>query len=515
VRPFIRCGRKMDNDTGYPRRAANKNLRVLLVDLNNFSLYPTMAVGYLAAILRQNGIEVTVLSPLAYGIPGVIREPPESTFLNFARRINFALAQIPGTVPELTKRMIDAARTRLVAQRYPRIGEIFADANPEDYDAVLVSAYLMYYPVCVEIGRLCAARNIPLLIGGSYFAAREVAESWLDIPGLRGLVAGEVELELPELVREAISGGDISKFPGVYVRDRSGAARAPLVDLDNVPFPDYRDFPWHKYPHRLIPLLSGRGCGWGVCNFCSDVTSSSGRTFRTRSPNNLLEEVRHQGQRHATNLFVFTDLKLNSDLSMWNAIASRIPDVIDKPQWIASVHVGSSQPNGLDAESLSRAKNSGLVRLTTGLESGSQRILDSLVKGTDLATTSRFLRDASGAGISMRVTMIHGSPGETAEDVNESADFLVAHVADIDRVKLNRFMIMMGTTFQRRYDERPSRYPSVISGKRHVHLKYVDFRMTNAYSIQYFRATQRLLGVVHRINRKRLSDTARVFEGVL
>jgi radical SAM superfamily enzyme YgiQ (UPF0313 family) len=373
----------------------------------------------------------------------------------------------------------------------------------------------MYYPVCVDIGRLCAERKVPLLIGGSYFAAKEVADSWLDIPGLRALVAGEVEAELPELVRETIDGGDLSRFPGVFVPGQNGAARPPLLDLDRVPYADYSDFPWHKYPHRLIPLLSGRGCGWGVCNFCSDVTSSSGRTFRTRSPDNLLGEVRHQGRRHDTNLFVFTDLKLNSDLPMWEAISSRMPEAIDSPQWIASVHVGSRQPNGLDAETLKRAKDAGLVRLTTGLESGSQRVLDSLVKGTDLETSSRFLKDASTAGISVRVTMIHGAPGETAEDVSASAEYLAAHADSIDRVKLNRFMIMLGTTFQRRYDERPSRYPTVISGKRHLRLKYVDYRMTNTYSMEYFKATQKLLGVVHRINKKRLSETARVFEGVL
>jgi radical SAM superfamily enzyme YgiQ (UPF0313 family) len=505
----------MSGGTTYPTPSRHKPPRILLVDLNNFSLYPTMAVGYLTAILRQSGFDVTVLSPLAYGIPGVMREPPESVFLNLARRLNFALTQIPGAAPGLAKRMIDLVRSGLVARRYPRIREIFADTSPERFDAVLVSAYLMYYPVCVEIGRLCAAHKLPLLIGGSYFAAQEVAESWLDIPGLRALVAGEVEAELPELVQEAIAGGDLSRFPGVFVPGRNGAARPPLLDLDRVPYADYSDFPWHKYPHRLIPLLAGRGCGWGVCNFCSDVTSSSGRTFRTRTPENLLGEVRHQGRRHGTNLFVFTDLKLNSDLPMWEAICSRMPEAIDYPQWIASVHVGSRQPNGLDAETLKRAKQSGLVRLTTGLESGSQRVLDSLVKGTDLETSSRFLRDASAAGISVRVTMIHGAPGETAEDVSDSADYLATHVECIDRVKLNRFMIMLGTAFQRRYDERPSRYPTVISGKRHLRLKYVDYRMTNTYSMEYFKATQKLLGVVHRINKKRLSETARVFEGVL
>ena len=31
-------------------------MRVLIVDLNNFARYPTVAVGYLVAILRQAGM---------------------------------------------------------------------------------------------------------------------------------------------------------------------------------------------------------------------------------------------------------------------------------------------------------------------------------------------------------------------------------------------------------------------------------------------------------------------------
>ena len=49
-------------------------MRVLIVDLNNFAMYPTISVGYLTAILRRAEIEVEVLSPLAHGVPGVARE---------------------------------------------------------------------------------------------------------------------------------------------------------------------------------------------------------------------------------------------------------------------------------------------------------------------------------------------------------------------------------------------------------------------------------------------------------
>ena len=50
--------------------------RVLIVDLNNFARYPSIAIGYLIAILRLGGFDVDLLAPLAVGLSGVPREMP-------------------------------------------------------------------------------------------------------------------------------------------------------------------------------------------------------------------------------------------------------------------------------------------------------------------------------------------------------------------------------------------------------------------------------------------------------
>jgi len=489
--------------------------RALVVDLNNFARYPTIAVGYIAAVLRQQNIDVTVLSPLEQDIPGVAREPVETLALNAGRRISYTLNQLPGALPERTRRFINKGRAQWQSRHFPKISDYFAKIQLSDFDVVLVSTYLMYYPVCKEIGVLCEKAGIPLLVGGSYFSEREVAQEWLDIPSIHAVIGGEVELELPDIVRAAIQKNDLSIFDGLWLPGGGGCQRKPLLTLDQVPFPDYSDFPWRKYPQRIIPLVAGRGCGWGACTFCSDVTSTAGRTFRSRSPENLLEEAEFQSRQLKTSHFVFVDLKLNSDLEMWNAITNQLAERVDSPRWIGSVHVGVDQPNGLDLASLKRAHRSGAVRLTTGLESGSQRILDRWAKGTKLDVTSRFLHDAAEAGISTRVTMIHGAPDERAEDVLASADFLCQHEHLIDRVSLNRFQYMIGPTFQRRHDEKPLRNPSIIVGARDSRMATAEHRMVNSSTRQYFLATHRLLGKVHEINRKKLPDRASAFDGVM
>ena len=76
----------------------------------------------------------------------------------------------------------------------------FNSASRSGFDAVLVSTYLMYFPHCVAIGKICRDRGVPMLLGGPYFADKDVARQWIDIPGLAALVGGEVEPHLCELV---------------------------------------------------------------------------------------------------------------------------------------------------------------------------------------------------------------------------------------------------------------------------------------------------------------------------
>jgi anaerobic magnesium-protoporphyrin IX monomethyl ester cyclase len=290
---------------------------------------------------------------------------------------------------------------------------------------------------------------------------------------------------------------------------------APLKELDALPFPDYSDFPWDRYPNRIIPLITGRGCGWGACTFCSDVTSTAGRTFRSRSPANVLAEIEHQARKHSARQFVFTDLKVNSNLEMWRALLENFQRVAPGGEWIAAVHVGAIQPNGLTRDELRQARAAGMVRLTTGLESGSQRVLDSMAKGTDLAVTSQFLHDASDAGISVRVTMITGYPGEDASDVEQTAELLERHHHCIERVMLNRFAIMTGTTFQRTLERDASRFPGVRDVRPEHRQAHVGHAYGPAGESSYRRAIRRLLAAAHRINRKELLPSARPFEGVM
>ena len=492
-------------------------LRVLIVDLNNFARYPTVAVGYLASVLRQAGITVSVFSPLSCGVTGVVREPPVRWWSLIDQRLRYRTAVsrnkcvrwIRGRAARLHAPMLARQSGAVVEQFKRRLDEF------ERVDAVLVSTYLMYYSLCERMAKVCGDRSIPVIIGGAYFAQREVAREWIQMSGLSALAGGEIEPHLPELVRRAASGERLDFAPGIYVPDQSDFAPAPpLEDLDAIPYPDFSDFPWERYPNRIIPIISGRGCSWGACRFCSDVTSTAGRTFRSRKPERVLDEMARQARQHQTNLFVFTDLKLNSNLGMWSSLIDGINKRVAGARWIGAVHIGARQPNGLSAEELRAARAAGMVRLTTGLESGSQRLLDSMAKGVNLDVTSRCLHDAKAADISVRTTMIVGYPGEETADVEASAKFLEDHRLCIERVSLNRFALMTGTRIHRQME----RNPRVAAGLTPLTINHREARIELEHprnSRACRRAVNRLLEAVHRINRRPLREEVRPFEGVM
>jgi anaerobic magnesium-protoporphyrin IX monomethyl ester cyclase len=489
---------------------------VVIVDLNNFARYPTIAVGYLASILRSAGYEVRVLSPLAHGVPGVPREPRAGRLSLLNQQLSFASAFAGSSSLRAVRARAASARLAWRGRTRHRVVEQLEHQLARGADAVLVSAYLMYHDLCCDLGRVCQSAGVPMLIGGSYFFQPEVAEEWRNVPGLSALSCGEIERELPGLVAALIGREDLSCFPGIRQPDgRDGPVCPPLRDLDTVPFPDYSDFPWRAYPNAIIPIVTGRGCAWGRCTFCSDITSTAGRSFRSRSPENVLAEMEYQAARHKTRLFVFTDLKLNSNLAMWHSLLDNVQKRVPGARWIAAVHVGARQPHGLSAGELRAARAAGMVRITTGLESGSQRVLDLMNKGAELGVTSRFVEDATDAGISVRTTMIVGYPGEEPDDVRASATFLRRHRRNIDRVNLNRFALITGTSVHRRMGARPECAPGLMNLTVNHQMARIEHRYEPASRLPYRLAVSKLVSAVHRINRSPLGEEARDFEGVM
>lgn len=487
-------------------------LRIAIVDLNNFSTFPTLAVGILVASLRNAGHEVDVVVPLAYDVPAAERERRERRIDDIKRRVH--LSTHPGF--QLIRDRAREARHWWNNRPHRVVLRETRAAIERGADLVLLSAYLQHYRTVVEIGRIARDRGVPLLLGGPAFNIEATADAWRGVPGLAALVGGEVDLSLPDMVQTLADGGDLLRFPGVVLPDgrRSGTA-PPLRDLDLVPVPDFTDFPFDRYRMRVIPVMTGRGCQWNRCVFCNDIVTASGRTFRTRSVDSVLHELQEQMRRHEATNFLFLDLKLNSNPAMLRGIAEGIRRHVPGAQWVGTVHVDTRRDNGLSHGDLRAYVKAGMRRVSFGLESGSQRLLDAMDKGCRVERNEQFVREATEAGLSVRCTMFKGFPGETADDLLETARFLERCEAHVDRIRFNDFSLLEDTRIMKQVREEPETIPGLRvlrDDPRRCRTEYINI---DSRSRAYRRAKNEVLNIVHRINRRPVRRTARAFDGLM
>lgn len=486
--------------------------RVLLIDLNNFASYPTLAIGVLVASLRKQGMEVEVLCPLAHDVPAELREKVEGWRDHFKRRVFF------GTHPayDWVRLRVRKWRSWWISRPHPRVLSEFDDALTRKPDIVLLSAYLNHYPSCVEIGKRAQAAGIPVLLGGPAFNIPEITQEWLGVPGITAIIGAETDFSLPQIVQDTLDGKDLLAHNGVTKPDgQCSPTSEPLNRLSETPVPDFTDFPWNRYRERVIPMMATRGCQWAKCTFCSDVQMANGRTFRTRSVDSLLHEMEQLSNAHATKNFILLDIKLNSDVQLWRGLIEKVRTRIPGARWVGTVHVDLRKDNGLSAEDLRAAKASGMMRINFGLETASPRLLQAMRKGTEPARSSQFIHEAHAAGLSVRTTIMQGYPGETPEDLHETVDYLDQHDGKIDRIRISQFKALPATAFHRDFEENPQHYAELADFEWDFRDSRAAYRYTKASARSYRKAKLRLLRKVYEVNRRPLRDGAEAFDGLM
>lgn len=199
---------------------------------------------------------------------------------------------------------------------------------------------------------------------------------------------------------------------------------------------------------------------------------------------------------------------------MIRGIAARIQSYVQGAEWIGTVHVDLRKDNGVSRDDLKAAVAGGMRRISFGLESGSQRMLDLMNKGCDVERNSQFIRDAHAAGLSIRCTMFKGFPGETAADMEATADFLRRHAPYIDRVRFNEFSLQEDTPIYKatlaHQDATPLEVTRIVARKARA-----EYHNRETGGRPYRRAKARALQAVYEINRREIRSIARQFDGLM
>lgn len=288
-------------------------------------------------------------------------------------------------------------------------------------DFVGVTTYTPGGPAeAYEIARVCKQRyeRVKVIAGGPHVSA--VPEEAIAAGNIDYVVRGEGEETLLELVR----GHDPFRTQGLSCR-REGVAvhnadRPPIRNLDEIPFPAYdlldpRGYGVTMGRARRSPaasIIMTRGCPYS-CRFCQ--AGRLGKSFRSRSPENVLAEMELLSRRFGVREFAFQDdvftanrknllelcdLLRRSDLGVWWSCLSRV--------------------DAVDSEMLGIMKAAGCRQIGFGVESGSDEILQAAGKKTTVSMARQAVRLAREAGLEVVTYFILGLPGETKETLERT-----------------------------------------------------------------------------------------------
>ena len=233
------------------------------------------------------------------------------------------------------------------------------------------------------------------------------------------IITGDGEEPLKQLLS---NGGNPKGIPGtVYWEEEGKLVKEPPVfqkDIDKFGVPDFGGLALESYysPEPIIPLLLSRGCYWRKCTFCVHYFSA-GDTYRVRSIDSIIEVLQHFVAKGIRN-FSFVDEMIAPGQFIRLAKAIKEAD-------LGITYYAYSKPNRTFTPTvLKEIAESGCKFLLWGLESGNQRILDLMGKGTQVAEVAEVMRTTHAAGIANHVFVIGGFPTETPEEFADTLNFL-------------------------------------------------------------------------------------------
>jgi anaerobic magnesium-protoporphyrin IX monomethyl ester cyclase len=276
-------------------------------------------------------------------------------------------------------------------------------------------------------------QNIITVLGGPHPSA--LPEETMKYREFDYVIQGEGESGISSLVKKLmhydgnISAQDLRAIPNLVYRNNDDIILFNHVvfeeDLDKLDFPAWNLFKIKEYPElpgsggRFLPILTSRGCP-SKCIFCSS-NSIHGQRVRTRSPEHVIEEIKWLIQNfdvHKISIF-------DNNFVLYKKHALAICDLYKK----SNFNVKFDIPQGvridkIDKELLVALENAGCEYMGIGVESGDQKTLDFVRKGTTIK------------GIKEKINMIKkytkikligffviGFPNETMADILKTIKF--------------------------------------------------------------------------------------------
>ncbi|MEW6078403.1 MAG: radical SAM protein [Thermodesulfobacteriota bacterium] len=309
-------------------------------------------------------------------------------------------------------------------------------------------------PVINICERVRKAADVPIVLGGPHPSL--FPEQTLACPLIDYVVLGRGEEPFLNLVRALKEGGPVEGINHIGFRS-SGRTR---VNRGTVSRPGHHAIPYHllsRYPaSTTIPIISSWGCPFH-CTFCVEkVLHPDFYQLPAGDVLKMIEEALLLQPRFIS----FFDDNFLLDIRRIVTIFSLCREKGLAFQWICTGRVDMALK--LDDQTLRFLKDSGLVAIFCGIESGSPEMLKLINKGITPEMAIRLNLKLKEADIIPQYSFMAGFPGETKADFQQTLDLIQRLKTDNPRAviwKLNQYTPYPGTAMYELAVQRGYRTP--------------------------------------------------------
>jgi anaerobic magnesium-protoporphyrin IX monomethyl ester cyclase len=271
-----------------------------------------------------------------------------------------------------------------------------------------------------EMIRLAKQKGCIIIVSSS--DATDHYEQYLD-EGADFILLGEAEQTLTELIIVVEKDQkDFLAVPGLAFKQNDAviktAGRTVLKELDSLPFPawDLVDInayrkTWLKHKgYFSLNVATTRGCPF-KCNWCAKPIY--GNRYNSRSPQNVVAELKMLKEKfHFDHIWFCDDI-----FGLKPGWVHEFAELIKKEQLNFKFKIQARADLLLQENYIKNLARAGCENIWMGAESGSQKILDAMDKGTKVEQIYEATRLLKKNSVNPSFFIQFGYPGETKDDI--------------------------------------------------------------------------------------------------
>ena len=365
---------------------------------------PPISIGIFTALLKENGIEVSLFDTTMY---------PENSDMSSD---NAKLGNLQVRPFDYFSRNVRLKETRLGDDLVKKV-EVYKP------DLIAISILECTYARSLAMLKAIEGYNIPIIAGGVF--PTHAPELVLLNRGINIVCIGEGEEALVELCKRMSKGEDYSDLNNLYIKKGREIIRNPIrkpVDMGNLPVPDYSLFssesfyrPMAGKVYKTIAIETNRGCPY-TCSFCNSPSmmelykNNKFNYFRNKSLPVIERELISLTKKwnieyvyfSSDNFLVMSDREFDKFIDIYKDIRL--------PFWM------QSRPEQITEYRIKRLKEAGCHRMSVGLEQGNyefrKKVLNKKFDNDTMINASKIIANE---GIPLTINNIIGFPDETRE----------------------------------------------------------------------------------------------------